>query len=216
MTLSTTGLESRRARLAEEHSGSWASSSQTFASFAMDLFEASADDAARVDGNCAPQALAGVPMLLSALRCFLVELYSGVFTGELQPKQLEALAKPTTTDLALLREEGLPPAIAHRLELLIQVRHEIVHPAHRPGPERDGTPEYLRELKDAGLLQSTGKDTDYVWISQLQSHRLFTWAAETMYLVIDFLINKYRLHHFSAGGLRHTYGRHRPDNPSWP
>ncbi len=207
MSIAKDGLTSRRGRLTEEHSGAWASSSQQFVDLATELYKQSADHAKQIDGNCAPYALAGIPMLLSAVRCFLIELYSGVFTGELNPAALSSLAEGST-DIVALRNEGVAPDLLEEFELLVQIRHEILHPAHRPGPEPDGTPRYLGKLKQAGLLQSTGRESDFVWISQLQSHRLFGWAFTTVYGVVDHIIAGHQFHSFAADGLRHSYALH--------
>jgi hypothetical protein len=53
----------------------------------------------------------------------------------------------------------------------------MIHPAHRPTGTQDQTPDYLRPLKQMGLLQTSGDpNSDYPWMAQLQSHRLFVWA----------------------------------------
>src|SRR4051794_2295941 len=92
LSVARQGLASRRARLVEEHSGSWASSSQDFVYLAADLFGQSAKYAKEVNGNCSPYVLAGIPMLVSALRAFLIELYSGIFTGEMRKDALLLLS----------------------------------------------------------------------------------------------------------------------------
>jgi hypothetical protein len=203
--LAKQGVQSRRARLVEEYSGGWASSSQDFVYLAADLYAQSVSHAKKFDGNVSPYGLAGIPMLVAATRAFLVELYSGIFTGEINQSALKLLGS-LKSEVDILREiEQLPAELLTDLDLLMQIRHEILHPAHRPGPERDGAPDYLRRLKQDGLLQSTGKDQDYTWISQLQSHQLFRWSFATVASLVDSLITAHEFHEFSALGLRHSY-----------
>lgn len=185
--------ESRYSRVADDHSGAWGSSSQDFVRLATLLFKTSAEYAKHVDGNCSIYTLAGIPILFSALRCLLIELNAGMLTG----------SRPNETNLAKLAESAndvhaiaecyprFPIEIREKLELLLHVRHEIVHPAHRPGSEKNNTPEYLDPLRKADLLQRTGKDIDCIWLGQLQSHRLFRWAFDIVRSTVEALL---RLH----------------------
>jgi hypothetical protein len=61
--------------------------------------------------------------------------------------------------------------------LLIEVRNEMVHPVPLPVGGRDNCPEYLRRLKETGLLNSTGLATDYLFVDQMASHKLFAWSC---------------------------------------
>lgn len=89
---------------------------------------------------------------------------------------LDVLASADNDIQVILTHYPVPHELRQRLELLIEVRHEIIQPAHQPGPEPNNTPAYLESLRKAGLLQSTGTDTDYVWLDQLKSHSVFRWA----------------------------------------
>lgn len=68
-----------------------------------------------------------------------------------------------------------------------------------------GTPEHLLSLKARGLLQSTGKQDDYAWIEQLQSHRLFVWALQTVAVVVETLIRDQHVPEYFAAALRVSY-----------
>lgn len=144
-------------------------------------------------------------MLFSALRCFLVELYSGLFDDQLDSGALRKLGSGTN-DIAVLREHAsLPTDLLAELTLLYEVRHEIIHPAHRPGPERDNAPAYLSGLKARGLLHSTGRADDYIWIAQLQSHRLFHWGFVTIQRTVLALLDEHPTNAFTQWGLRTSY-----------
>jgi hypothetical protein len=164
--------------MVEEHSGAWQSASTDYVNLAKLLYGLSAREAAGGDGNCSAYVLAGIPMLFSALRCLMIELDGGMIRPGLpNTVALQALDE-TRNDVIALRQRLQPSTLLDDVQLLYEVRNEIIHPAHRPGPERNGTPGYLLRLRDEGLLQTTGQDVDYPWPSQLHSHRLFRWACE--------------------------------------
>jgi hypothetical protein len=168
------GRADRTARLKELKSGAWGSSSADFVHLIRSLLEHSKAYAARFDGNCSPYSLCAIPMLLSSLRCLVVEYAS---FPPVDADALDELAAPDDLGKMLTRY-GVEPPLRSDALLLQEVRNEIIHPAHRPTGSPDNCPDYLRPLKDRGLLQSTGRvDSDYMFLSQLQSHRLFKWAC---------------------------------------
>lgn len=210
MATSNPGRKSRRSRVAEDHSGAWGSSSQDFVRLATLLFEKSATYARHVDGNCSVYTWAGIPMLFSALRCLLIELNSGMLTAS-QPNAaiLDKLAE-SPNDVCVIVEcyPTFPPELREKLELLLDVRHEIIHPAHRPGPEKTNTPGYLVSLRTAGVLQSTGNEIDYTWLSQLQSHRLFQWAFDVMRNTADALLRIHNVPSYELIGILRSYSKY--------
>ncbi len=46
---------------------------------------------------------------------------------------------------------------------------------------------------------------DYVWLDQLQSHKLFRWAFETIANTVDVLLVAHNVPQFVADGLRESY-----------
>lgn len=210
MGTSNPGRKSRRSRVADDHSGAWASSSQDFVRLATLLFKTSAEYAKHADGNCSIYTLAGIPILFSALSCLLIELNAGMLTS----------SRPNETNLAKLAESvndvhaiaecypRFPAEIREKLKLLLHVRHEIVHPAHRSGCEKNNTPEYLDPLRKAGLLQSTGEDIDYIWLGQLQSHRLFRWAFDIVRSTVDALLRLHNVPSDVVAGILQAYSRY--------
>jgi len=112
-------------------------------------------------------------MLLSSIRCLVVEYAS---YPPVDASTLRALTKPA--DFAMiLKRYGIEDPLRSDALLLEEVRNEIIHPAHRASGTPDNWPDYLRALKERGLLQSTGRShSDYIFFSQLQSHRLFSWS----------------------------------------
>ncbi len=150
-------------------------------------------------------------MLWSALRCLLLELNAGLYVWNFRQENRKVLAAMagTASDLQVIIEHyPILEPLASELHVLYEVRHEIVHPATRPGPEADHTPAYLRTLRERGLLMSTRQETDYAWISQLQSHRLFRWAFETVADTVDVLLAHHDVPHEHMP-IRDTYREYR-------
>jgi hypothetical protein len=208
MTLAKLGFAERKARLVNDYGGASASSSQDYLHAATLNYELSWDYAARSDGNCSPCALSGIPVLFSALRCLLIELDSGMYGGRFcrRPDVVAALADGGFDTRVILSKYPVGSDLGERLELLTEVRHEIVHPSPRPGSQRNNTPSTLMTLRRQGLLQSTGSDVDYVWIAQLQSHKLFRWAFGTVNDVVDVLLIEHQIdRHLIGAGLRESY-----------
>jgi hypothetical protein len=168
------GKKDRDERLLVRKSGAFASSSVDFVVLVRLLYSASREHAKGIGGNCSPYALCAIPMLLTALRCLMVEYESARPTNE---ATLEKLTKPNDF-LAMLEYYRAPNELMGEARLLCEIRNEIIHPAHLPAGTSDNWPDYLRELKNRGLLQTTGNiSADYVFFSQMKSHRLFSWAS---------------------------------------
>ena len=150
-------------------------------------------------------------MLFSALRCLLIELNAGMFSGRQDRKVLTDLTTAPTDIEVVLNHYPISADLKEQLVLLREIRNEIIHPAHRTG-EKNGTPAYLIPLRDAGLLQSTGNDTDYIWIGQLQSHKLLTWAFATVRATVEILVYTHSIAEFIANGFRMSYARYEEIN----
>lgn len=188
------GRKDREARLVDPKSGSWASSSQDFARLANLLYEHSVNYARQTDGNCSIYTLAGIPILFSALRCFLIEMNAPLLHSSeaaADPMRMKALASTSNEVCFLLKQYRLPVELKKKMELLLEVRHEIIHPAHLPSGEKHNTPAYLETLRKEGILQSTGRESDYVFVEQLQSLRLFRWAFETIREVVELVLTSH-------------------------
>jgi len=176
------GRKDRTDRLLEQRSGPWGSSSQSYIGHATDLFVQSAERARASDGNCSAYALSGVPVLLSALRAVLIEANSGLYGRGRDAQLLERLGGNIPEGVMVCEKYQFSPEDRNKLPLLYEVRNEIIHPTHRPAGTSHNTPLGMLCIRELGLLQSTGKeDSDYIWIEQLQSHRLFRWA----FLIIE-------------------------------
>src|SRR5712672_3284168 len=74
--MTTSGRADRESRLTENRSGAWGSSSADFMRVARLLFDHSKVYASTIDGNSSPYTLCAIPMLLSSLRCLVVEYAS--------------------------------------------------------------------------------------------------------------------------------------------
>jgi len=171
----------REERLVARRPGAWATSSQDYLRLATDLFEFSAKYAERFDHNCSPYPLAGVPLLVSTLRLLLIEANAGILGLGKDLDTLKQLSQaPNEVSIVRVKYLADAPSTADDFALLQEVRNEIVHPSPMPAGSPHNTPRTMLALRDRGLLQSTGKaDADFVWIEQLQSHRVFRWAFIT-------------------------------------
>lgn len=186
-----TGREERKRRLTSNLGGVSASSSQDYLRVAVDLYALSAEYSRRHDGNVSEYALAGIPLLLSTLRALLIEANSGMLIGGRDMAAMKRLANDQN-EVALVREKyvGSESEAGIDIALLYEVRNEIVHPAHTASGTKHNTPINMLPLRERGLLQSTGKETsDYTWIAQLQSHRLYRWSFLTIERVAEAVLN---------------------------
>ncbi len=202
------GRESRKQRITKKHNGGWGSSSQDFARLAFMLFEQSACYAKKVDGNCSIYTLSGIPMLFSALRCLLVELNMGMHSQK-QIVSSGNIATSANDVYLIVNNYKLPKDLKEELRYLAEIRNEIIHPSHMPTGTDDNTPLYLNIVKEKGLLQSTGGSSDYTWISQLQSHKLFQWAFEIIASTTDLLLKQHEVSKYIHDGISESYGRFR-------
>ena len=102
MAITGEGYLSRQSRVRDSRSGPWGSSSQDFVHLANLLYRDSANYAKRFDGNCSVYALAGIPMLLSAMRCLLIELNADIsLTGRVNHALLRDLAS-SSNDIKII------------------------------------------------------------------------------------------------------------------
>ena len=204
----------RKERLTESRGGAWASSSQDYLRLANDLFEQSFAYSKRFDGNVSLYPIAGIPLLVSTLRALLIEANSGMFGLDRDAKALTRLANDQN-EIGLVSEKyvGLGSDMAKELPLLYEVRNEIVHPAHTPAGTPHGTPVGMLRLRELGLLQSTDADnTDYTWISQVQSHRLFRWAFSVIESVAAIVLKKHHLDEESFTFHMQSYARYKEND----
>lgn len=204
------GRTDRKDRLTDGRSGSWASSSQDYIRHATMLYEHSAAYARSVDGNCSPYALSGLPVLFSALRAMLIEANSGMYGLGRDEDALKELAETANEILFLAKKYHLSEEQTSHLALLYEARNEIIHPSHMPAGTSHGTPVNMIPLREIGLLQSTGtEESDYTWISQLQSHKLFQEAFAVIENVATIVLKE---HHPAEDTLRlhvQSYARYR-------
>lgn len=170
------GRKERSDRLTQPKTGAWGTSSQDLLSFAGRLFRMSAEEArSSLDQNQSDFTYAGVPLLLAAVQSFIIE-YEGMLN--LQPLSDE-LSAPRGLAVLLESHYHVTGDFLEEIRELIEVRNEIIHPVPLPPGTSDNWPDYLRRVKQRGLLSTTGDpNADYIMFSQISSHRLFEWAVE--------------------------------------
>ena len=117
---------------------------------------------------------AGIPLLLAATHSFAIEFEALL---NLEPVAAE-LSKDSLVKIMQLRY-GVSGVLLRDLEDLVEIRNEIIHPMPLPSGTSDDWPDYLRRVKEKGLLTTTGNpDSDYYMLAQVASHNLFAWAVE--------------------------------------
>ena len=170
--MSRGGRRDRIERLSAKRSGVAATSSQDYLHLAHLLFAHSKAYAANcVGGNCSRYTWAGLPMLLAALQALVVEC-----EFILHPAPSGAPVDINTPDF--ISRYGITGDLLEDFRDLIELRNEIVHPAHATTGTKDNWPDYLIRIKGLGVLESTGEDHDFVLLTQIASHRLFSWAVQ--------------------------------------
>jgi len=112
-------------------------------------------------------------MIVAAVRAFVVEY------ADHPPRDqglLESLNRNSDIP-AVLNYSNADDCLKNEALWLLEVRNEILHPAHLATGTKDNFPQYLRPLKEKGVLQSSGKpDSDYVLLMHFASQKLFTWS----------------------------------------
>jgi hypothetical protein len=167
------GTLDRQERFDTKHGGWAGSSSQDYLHLAHLLFRHSKAYAAQCPGgNCSRYTWAALPILLSALQALVVE-----YEFILNPL---ATAKPSDINRnEFVARYKISGELLENFKDLIELRNEVLHPAHVPTGTPDNWPAYLARIKKLGVLESTGApDHDYVLLSQIASHRLFEWAVQ--------------------------------------
>ena len=184
--MSNAGRTDRLSRVTQHKSGAWGTVSQDLLHLAAKLFRLSKDESnAQTDKNTSRFVYAGIPLLLSAAHSFAVE-YEGILTLEPLPAEL------STDPLAKLMETryGITGSQLEDLRDLIEIRNEIIHPHPLPAGTPDNWPDYLRHVKQKGLLSSTGDpNADYIMLAQIASHRLFGWSVEVINVLYGAIVN---------------------------
>jgi hypothetical protein len=134
-----------------------------------------------VNGNTSHYVFAGIPILLAALQALVAEYEFIIFSSR----------RGTPVDVnssAFVKDYGITGDLLDALNDLIELRNEIIHPAHAPCGAKDNWPPYLARVKKKGLLDSTGDpQADYSMLGQISSHKLFAWSVgviKQLYVVV--------------------------------
>ncbi len=181
-----TGRIERRNRITQRKTGAWGTISQDILMVASRLYRLSKDESnSRSDKNYTLFVYAGIPLLLAAVWSFAIE-YEGIMNLGSVPAEL------STDPLVKVFETryNLSGNLLEDLRDLVELRNEILHPVPLPPGTPDNWPDYLRRVKEKGLLSSTGDpNSDYIMFGQIASHRLFSWAVEVTKSLYAAIIN---------------------------
>jgi hypothetical protein len=181
------GKKDRSGRLTQRGGGGWGTTSQDLLFLAGKLFRLSEEEASSsTDQNCSGFVYAGMPLLLSAVHSFIIE-YEGMLN--LQPLS-HALTAPNGLAVLLESRYCVSGDLLDDLRDMIEIRNEIIHPVPLPVGTPDNWPDYLRHVKERGLLCTTGDpNADFIMFSQIRSHKLFQWAVGITELLYANIVN---------------------------
>jgi|GEM_PF-1902373 len=180
------GRKERFERLTQRRAGAWETSSQDFLRLAGRLFRMSREEArSSRDQNHSDFTYAGVPLLLAAVQSFIIE-YEGMLNLQPLPDELSA---PRGLAVLLESRYSVTGDLLEDIRELVEIRNEIIHPVPLPPGTPDNWPDYLRRIKQRGLLSTTGDPkADYIMLSQISSHRLFEWAVEVTKEIYEVIV----------------------------
>ncbi len=155
------------------HGGSTATHSQDYLLLASRLHCLSTQDASHsANLNTSFYVFAGLPILLAALQALVAEYEFIIYSAKHR-------VPPDVNSPEFVKHYGIEGDLLEDLNNLIELRNEIIHPAHAMCGAKDNWPPYLSRVKSKDLLNSTGDpECDYTMLAQMASHRLFTWAAD--------------------------------------
>lgn len=182
------GRKDRKGRLDANRSGVSICTSQEIMCVVKKLFKHSAFELTDTP-NFSEYTIAAIPLVFSSLRCLSIE------HSYFHPQDDEALsAMKNSEDFKALLEhykiEGSPKSDA---ELLYEVRNEILHATFLPTGTPDHWPDYLRELKEKGILLSTPDDGErhYAMYHQICSHQLFEFAFQVSHNIAKAIVTSH-------------------------
>lgn len=183
--MTTSGRCDRFGRITSRKSGAWASTSQDLLWVTAKLFRLSSDESRRqADKNNSRFVYAGIPLLLAAVWSFAIEYEGMLNLGSMPPE----LAGNSLADLMRTRY-AVSGDLLRNLQDLIEIRNEILHPVPLPTGTQDNWPDYLRHVKQKGLLNTSGDvQSDYVMLGQIASHTLFRWAVDVTKRLYDAIV----------------------------
>ena len=161
-----------------ESKGGWAGTSSTDLFFLAEKLHGQAKaEAESLDGNTSSYVWVALPILLSGLSATLVE-QEAMLANQRKPERVQVLISVPYLPDQFVQLYGVKGEILEDLKILVELRNEIIHPAHMATGTPDNWPETLRAFKQRGLLSSTGDPTsDYLMLEQMKSLRLLDWAS---------------------------------------
>src|ERR1017187_8692990 len=171
-SMARSGRRERTARYEGIHSGSTATHSQDYLLLASRLYWLSDKEAKKTPGeNWSYYVFAGLPMLLAALQALVVE-----YEFILNPPNQHV--PPDVNSPEFIKHYHISGELLAEFNDLVELRNEIIHPAHAVCGSSDNWPTYLLSVKERGILNSTGDPSgDYSMLAQMASHRLFKWVV---------------------------------------
>ncbi len=168
--------QQRENRIRSPKCGASGTSSADFFHLVEKLYRQAKTEAKSLDGNTTIYTWAALPMLVSGLSALVVER-EAMFKNQRDERRVHLLLTEALPDQfkTLYKVRG---GLLGCLKQLVQLRNEIIHPAHlATGPVI--WPRELSQTKKRGLLNSPPKESEeYLLLDQLKSLRLLEWAMQ--------------------------------------
>jgi len=162
-----TEREQREFRLTNHQAGFWGTSSADYF-HAVDLVF---QESKKVGAGVSHWVYAGLPVLMAGVEAVLIE-----HQHMLRDNSTDTVVAGVDPIQKVLNQYPLPGELRQDVLALIEIRNQVIHPAHVPfgRPEWPGSVQRLRDRKvlDGNTPQSGG---DVLVL--LASHRLFEWAV---------------------------------------
>jgi hypothetical protein len=175
------GRESRDSRLSFNGPGVYVSASLEFLNIIKGQYKKSAQiDKNPLGINTIP--LLTIPLLLSCLRILALEIENqkeNLSRGDYESGLIRTLRASGDNDIMeILKYYNAPDELRTRMRALIEIRHEILHPAPFP-EEGHPLPDYLKTLEAKSLLwKPPSEDFACNIYYYFRSHKLFDWSFD--------------------------------------
>lgn len=167
MNAQMTERAQREFRLTYHQTGLWGTNSTDYF-HAVDLVF---QESKKVGAGVSRWVLAGLPVLMAGVEAVLIE-----HQHMLRDNSADTIVAGVDPIHKVLRQYLLPDELSRDILALIEIRNQVIHPAHVPF----GRPEWpvsVKHLRDRNVLDGNTPQSGGDVLALLESHRLFEWAV---------------------------------------
>lgn len=169
----------REDRIRNRRNGGWGTTSSTYFYVVHQVFGESDKASHRDPEQRSVWVYAGIPVLLAGVESYLIQ-HQHLLKDSSGMKVLAGV-DPLKEVLTFY---ALPAELQTDMEVLIEIRNQIVHPSPLPF----GQPEWpasLKRLHDLKLIEGNTPESGTDALAMLGSHRVFEWAVERCAQALD-------------------------------